>query len=66
MVVGGAQDLVQHLGDPIHRLRHERHVLHAERDLQRLQRLPAWRRAAWCCCAARCGEVGEACFLVSP
>ena len=42
-------DVVEELGDPVDRLRDERHVLHAERHRQRVQRLEHASRAASCC-----------------
>ena len=66
VVVGRRDDVVEHLRDPVDRLRDERHVLHAERHRQRIERARGSRRAASCCSWCRCGDVGDACFLVSP
>ena len=41
VVVGGAHDLVERLGDPVDRLGDERDVLHAQGDRERVQRLEA-------------------------
>jgi len=49
VVIGGLDDVEQHLRYPVHRLRDERHVLHPECHAQRLQRLevgPARRGVA--------------------